>query len=129
MSSGLAQRALRIPLNMWTLVTPPTTWAAHFLFSYVYTAIQCAKRGPAYGLGNVRLVIGIATAIALIMVLISAYVAWVHARVRGDAPPYHHSTEEDRARFLATAKLLLAGLSFIAIVFTSLPAFMLGDCR
>ena len=31
-------------------------------------------------------------------------------------------------RFIAVATLLLAGLSFVAIVFTSLPAFVFGDC-
>jgi hypothetical protein len=129
MKSALVRRALRTPLNLWMLVIPPTTWALHFLFSYVYAAVHCAKRGPASSLGGVPIAVGIATVIALAIVSISAYVAWIQRHAGGDPPPFHDSTDEDRQRFLATAKLLLAALSFIAIVFTSLPAFMFGDCR
>ncbi len=129
MNSGLRQRALQMTLNLWTLVIPPTVWALHFLFSYVYAAIRCAKSGPAEVIDDVRLAIGIATVVALAIVSVSAYMAWVHRHVEGDPPPFQDSTDEDRQRFLATAKLLLAGLSFIAIVFTAIPAFMFGDCR
>ena len=129
MKGRLARRALRMPLNLWMLVIPPTTWALHFIFCYGYAAVQCAKHGSIAPAGNVRFAIGTATIIALLLVLASGYVAWVQRHVEGDPPPFHDSTDEDRQRFLATAKLLLAGLSFIAIVFTSLPAFMFGDCR
>ena len=129
MNGGLRKRALRLTQNLWALVLPPTIWALHFLFSYVYAAVRCAKGDHAEVIADVRLGIGIATLVALAIVSISAYVAWVHRQVEGDPPPYQDSTDEDRQRFLATAKLLLAGLSFVAIVFTALPAFIFEDCQ
>ena len=47
----------------------------------------------------------------------------------GDPPPHRESTDEDRVRFLGVAGLLLAGLSAVAIVYTALPVFAIGDCR
>jgi hypothetical protein len=115
--------------SLWALVTPPTVWALHFLFSYVYAAIHCAKAGRLEGIGDVPVAIGAATMIALLIVVACGYVAWAQSRVEGDPPPHQESTEEDRLRFLAVATLLLAGLSFVAIVFTALPAMVFGDCR
>ena len=107
----------------------PTAWAAHFMFAYVYTAVRCAKAGELAPLGDVRVAIAIATVIALGVVLTSGFVAFAQSRAPGDPPPHQESTEEDRFRFLAFAKLLLAGLSFVAIVFTAIPAFVFEDCR
>jgi hypothetical protein len=115
--------------NLWMLIVPPTVWALHFLFCYVYAAIRCAKDGRLAPLDDVRVVIGAATVVALLVVLLVARVAWAQMRVDGDPPPHDESTLEDRHRFLATAKLLLAGLSFVAIVYTAIPAFIFADCR
>ena len=129
MIRALRAHALRLSPSLWALIAPPTTWALHFLFSYVYAAIHCAKAGRLADTGDMPVGIGIATAIALLIVLACAYVAWVHSRVEGDPPPHQDSTDVDRSRFLAVATLLLAGLSFVAIAFTALPAFLIGDCR
>lgn len=115
--------------NLWTLIVPPTAWAVHFLFCYAYAAIRCAKAGPAAPLDDVRVAIAVATVVALLVVSISGWVAWAQMGVEGDPPPHDASTLEDRHRFLATAKLLLAALSFVAIVYTAMPAFIFLDCR
>lgn len=128
MTGRLRERAQRLVSNLWTLIVPPTMWALHFLFCYIYAAIRCAKSGSTEVIGDVRLLIGVATLLSLAVVLASGYVAWAHSQIEGDPPPHQESTLEDRIRFLATAKLLLAALSFIAIVFTALPAFMFEDC-
>jgi hypothetical protein len=129
MSSTLRHLARRLRINLWTMIIAPSTWALHFLFCYSYAAVKCARLGRAAGIGDVRIAIAIATLIALAIVAANGYVAWVHMNREGDPPPYQDSTAVDRARFLATAKLLLAGLSFIAIVFTAIPAFIFEDCR
>lgn len=128
MIATLLERVQALPSSLWALVAAPVTWAMHFLFSYVYAAVHCAKAGRLADLGQVRVAIGIATAVALCIVVACAYLAWAQSRIEGDAPPHAESTDEDRSRFLAVAALLLAGLSFVAIVFTALPAFLLGDC-
>ena len=125
----LRERAQRLPPSLWALAVAPGTWAAHFLFCYAVASIHCAKAGRLAGLAAIRGEIGAATVVALAIVAIAAFVAWSQSRIAGDAPPHRHSTDEDRTRFLAVAKLLLAGLSAIAIVFTALPAFVIGDCR
>lgn len=127
--SGLHERARRGRSSLWTLVLPPVVWAGHFLFCYVSAAIHCAKAGPLAPLGPVRGTILVATAAALAAVLAAGYAAWAKTRIPGDPPPHDESTDEDRVRFLATSTLLLAALSFVAIVFTAIPALLLEDCR
>jgi len=127
--SALRDRARHRPSTLWALVLPPAVWAGHFLFCYVFAAIHCAKAGPLAPLGAVRGAILVATAAALGAVLAAGGVAWARTRIPGDPPPHDESTDEDRARFLATSTLLLAALSFVAIVFTAIPALMFEDCR
>lgn len=129
MTSTLYQRAQKLTATLWALIAPPTVWALHFLFCYVYAAVRCAKADPPVSLGDVRMTIAIATLVALALVAASAFVALAQSRLEGEPPPYQQSTEEDQHRFLATAKLLLAALSFVAILFTALPAFVFTDCR
>ena len=127
--AALHDRAQRLRYSLWTLVVPPSIWAAHFLFCYVFAAIHCARAGRLASLGAIRAEIGVATIIALVLVGICAFVAWAQSRVEGDPPPHRESTDEDRVRFLGVAGLLLAGLSAVAIAYTALPAFVVGDCR
>jgi hypothetical protein len=115
--------------SLWALIVPPAVWALHFLFCYVYVAIRCAKGGSLQTLDDVRIAIAAATAMALLIVAASAYVAGAQMAIDGDPPPHDESTAADRHRFLATAKLLLAALSFVAIVFTAIPAFLFPNCQ
>lgn len=123
------QRAQWRQTSLWSLIVPPTVWALHFLFCYISAAIRCAKGGPLQSLDTVRLAIAAATIIALLIVAASAYVSGAQMRIEGDPPPHDESTIEDRHRFLATSKLLLAALSFVAILYTAIPALIFPDCR
>jgi hypothetical protein len=129
MRRKLFDRAQQRAATLWTLIAPPTVWALHFLLCYVYAAVRCAKAGPLQPLDDVRVVVAIATLVALGLVAATGYIAWAQARLEGGTPPHDESTREDRHRFLGAAKLLLAGLSFVAIVYTAIPAFMFPDCR
>jgi hypothetical protein len=115
--------------TLWRLIVPPTTWAAHFMFCYTVAAVHCAKSGLAAPLADVRVTVVVATLLALAVVVVSGFIGFAQSRSAGDPPPHQESTDEDRHRFLALSKLLLAGLSFVAIVFTALPVFVLEDCR
>lgn len=125
----LHKLAQRLKSSLWMLVVPPTVWALHFLFSYVYAAVHCAKSGSAEVIVDIRTGIAAATVVALLLVVAFGYIAWAQSRIQGDLPPYQDSTDEDRLRFLAVSTLLLAGLSFVAILFTALSAFVFEDCR
>lgn len=116
----------RLKVTLWTLIVPPTAWAAHFLFSYLWAAISCAKVGE-FATFPTLFVIG--TVIALVIIVASGWIAWRQSRVPGDAPPHQDSTDVDRLRFIAVSTMLLAGLSFIAVIYTALPVVFIGDCR
>ena len=122
------EHSQRLQVTLWTLVWPPTIWAGHFLFCYLFAAVWCAKAG-----GSLRMVqwsIGAATLLALALILVAGGVAYHQMRSPGDAPPPHeHGTREDRFRFIAISTLMLAGLSFAAVIFTALPAVFFGRCE
>ncbi len=129
MIGNVAKNARRLRSTLWGLIAPPTIWALHFLFSYVYAAVICAKAGRLEPLDDVRIPIAAATVVALLLVGYFGYHAWRLSRIEGDPAPHQESTDEDRLRFLAVATMLLSALSFVAIVFTALPAFLIEDCR
>lgn len=117
----------RLNVTLWTLCWPPTIWALHFLFCYLLAAIWCEKAG-----GSLRFVqwsIAGATAVALIFVVIAGAIAYHQMRLPGGSAPHEEGTREDRFRFLAVATLMLAGLSFAAVIFTALPAYYFGTCQ
>ena len=117
-------RDLRVTL--WTLIVPPGVWAVHFLFCYLWVAVSCARRG-AFPRFTTAFTIG--TLVALGIIVASGWIAWVQARTPGDPAPHDEGTDIDRLRFLAKSTLLLSGLSFVAVVFTAMPALLLTDCR
>ncbi|MBW6527640.1 hypothetical protein KZ813_12380 [Sphingomonas sp. RHCKR7] len=123
---SLGERVRGLRVTLWTLIVPPTVWAMHFLFCYLWVAVSCAKLG-AFPRFPIAFVAG--TLAALAIILASGWIAWVQSRTPGDDPPHDEGTDIDRLRFLATATLLLAGLSFVAVLFTAAPALLLTDCR
>lgn len=131
---------IRDKADLWTLLMPPTVWALHFLFCYLVAAVHCAKEGginltePSSGvsfaaLGEVRPLVAIGTAVALALILVSAWQAWRHWGAGTEDPPHDAATPEDRQHFLGLATLLLSGLSFASVIFIALPAFLITDCR
>jgi len=125
-NQGFAGRLRERRVTLWTLIVPPTVWAVHFLFCYLWVAVACAKLA-AFPRFPVAFAVG--TIVALAIIVASGMVAFLQSRTPGDPPPHDESTGIDRTRFLATATLLLAGLSFVAVLFTAAPALMLTDCR
>ncbi|WP_343525703.1 hypothetical protein [Sphingomonas sp.] len=120
------RRARKLRVTLWTLIVPPSVWAVHFLLSYLWAAISCAKIGA---WARFPTAFAVATAIALIVIVASGVIAWQQSRTPGDPAPHQEGTDVDRLRFLAYSTMLLAALSFVAVIFTALPVIMLGDCR
>ena len=117
--------------SLWTLVTAPTAWAAHFLLSYVVAAIYCAKApGPAIDLAPVRLwVLGI-TVVALAVIAATGIAA-----NRRSGPgllfelPHEEDTASHRRYFMGYSTMLLSGLSFVATLYVALPILFIETCR
>jgi Kef-type K+ transport system membrane component KefB len=115
--------------SLWTLFTAPTVWAMHFLACYVGAAIFCEKPGL---LGNdfdsLRIAISVVTVLALAMIVVSAILAYRQWRFGAGDPPHDDPTRSDRLLFQGYATLLLSGLSFVAVIFTALPALFINEC-
>lgn len=126
LEQGLAERLRERRVTLWTLIVPPTVWAVHFIFCYLWVAVSCAKYG---NFARFPLAFAAGTIVALAIIVASGAIAFVQSRTPGDPPPHNESTGIDRTRFLAVATLLLAGLSVVAVLFTAAPALMLTDCR
>jgi Kef-type K+ transport system membrane component KefB len=115
--------------SLWTLFTAPVVWALHFLACYVGAAVFCAKpRLFGSDFGSLRIAIGIATALALAVIVIAAVLAWRQWSFGVGDPPHDDPTRSDRLAFQGYATLLLSGLSFVAVIFTALPALFLQSC-
>lgn len=115
--------------SLWTLFTAPAVWALHFLACYVAAAIFCEKPGF---LGadflTLRAAIAGLTLLSLAVIVVAAVLAWRQWGFGSGDPPHDDPTRRDRLLFQGYATLLLSGLSFIAVIFTALPALFITDC-
>ncbi|RWB26693.1 MAG: hypothetical protein E5V25_15460 [Mesorhizobium sp.] len=115
--------------TLWTLFTAPVVWAAHFLVCYIGAAVYCAKPElVGLSFSAVRAGIAAATLVALSLIALSAWLAWRQWGFGTDDPPHDDPTRRDRTLFQGFATLLLSGLSFIAVIFTAMPALFLTEC-
>lgn len=116
--------------SLWTLFTGPTIWAGHFLAAYVGAAVYCAKQ-PLLGFGfvGVRAFIAAITLLALLAILGAGWLAWRQWGFGVNEPPHDQPTGHDRSRFQGFATLLLCALSFVAVVFTAMPALFITECN
>jgi len=115
--------------SLWTLFTAPVVWAIHFLACYVGTAIFCEKPGIlGDSFENLRIAIALLTVLSLGMIVVSAVLAWRQWGFGMGDPPHDDPTRRDRLLFQGYATLLLSGLSFVAVIFTALPAIFITDC-
>jgi hypothetical protein len=123
-------RLIPTPLEtLWTLFTAPIIWAVHFLACYVGAAVYCAKQEQLpFGFEAVRAGIGGATILALALISLSAWLAWRQWGFGSDDPPHDQPTRLDRTLFQGFATLLLAGLSFIGVIYVALPALFISEC-
>lgn len=115
--------------TLWTLFTAPVVWALHFLACYIGAAIFCEK--PDFlgnDFDNLRIAIAVVTVLSLGMIALSAALAWRQWGFGSGDPPHDDPTKKDRLLFQGYATLLLSGLSFVAVVFTALPALFITEC-
>ncbi len=115
--------------SLWTLFTAPAVWALHFLACYIAAAVFCEKPELLGGdFGRLRFAIGAATALSLALIVVAAALAWRQWGFGMGDPPHDAATRRDRLLFQGYAALLLSGLSFVAVIFTALPALFVADC-
>jgi hypothetical protein len=113
--------------NLWLLVAAPVIWGAHFLLAYCTAAVWCAKLPDSPG--GMRITIAVYTVAALAGIAITGWSGWRMHRFGESERPHDFDSREDRHRFLGFARLLLSGLSAIAVIYATLPAVFLGSCH
>ncbi|KQT52704.1 hypothetical protein ASG43_19895 [Aureimonas sp. Leaf454] len=116
--------------TLWTLITAPTVWAVHFVLCYVFAAYECAPNDAIFQPIEVsRYAIAGFTLVALVIIGYVGLRGLREWRSNEGSFPHADDTPEDRERFLEFSSVLLAALSFIAVLFVALPALLLVDCR
>jgi hypothetical protein len=112
--------------GLWTLFTAPVIWAGHFLACYVGAAVACARGAD---LAPVRIAILGVTGLALAGILLAGVLAWRQWGFGTGDPPHDAGSRRDRLLFQGFATLLLAALSFVAVLYQALPVLFVTDCR
>ena len=116
--------------SLWRITLGPTIWAVHFAASYALTAVWCAKLADtALDVTPLRWIIGGGTLVALALILWLGWGAWRQWNyLNGGKFVHDEGDSDDRHEFLGHAAFLLCGVSFIGVVYTTLPALILGTC-
>ncbi len=116
--------------SLWRLIFTPTIWTFHFAIAYAATAVTCARHGGEEAVDLLRTgVIGL-TVVALGLILWLGYGAWRQWDIIEDRDwENDQGHNEDRHQFMGHAAFLLAIISFIGVVFVTLPVVLIGTCR
>lgn len=116
--------------SLWRIVLAPTLWVAHFLISYVATAIVCARYPGPESIASLRVGIAVLTLFCLVGILIIGWRSWQRWGFADDRVHVQdRPTEEHRHEFLGHASFLLSIVSFIGVCYVAMPAVFLGTCR
>ena len=115
-------------LSLWRITFSPVVWAAHFLLAYGIVSLACIRGLLPIGAARLGLV-----AVSVLALGLIGWLAWQSLRQwnvleTGDITHAAH-TPENRHAFLGHAAFLLSVISFIGVVYVTLPLLFIGDCR
>lgn len=110
----------REALQMLLVLAPPVVWFLHQQTSYMVTPSACEARAEWW--------LHLVTAVALLLVAGSTFLAWAEHQRLPKEPTDEGDTVATRSRFL-TASGIGSGVFFaIVIVATELPNWFMGAC-
>lgn len=117
--------------SLWLITFAGSIWAVYFVVCYGATAGVCAKlAGDAAAIVTLRLALGGFTLLALAGIAFVAWRSWVQWDFLDDWNHEHDLAEkEDRHEFLGHASFLLSIISFIGVIYVSLPVLFLETCQ
>ncbi len=111
---------------MWFgLLGAPLAWATQHVTGYFLTDAKCPTQAPAaaWAFDAWTVVVGAVAAAVALAAVVSAYAAWRMTRTEpgGESPTA-------RVHFMATMALLVAPLTLLIIVMSSVGAVVLPEC-
>ena len=116
--------------NLWTLIAAPIVWGFHFLFSYFLAAYRCAPNAALFKeIVSTRVAVIVVTVVSLGLIALILRRAFREWRADGGGFRNDRDTVRARERFLEFSTLLLAALSFVAVIFETMPVLLIWDCR
>lgn len=106
----------------------PTVWAVHFVACYAVVSLACAKGVLAFGPSRTVLL-----ALSVVALAAIVWLGWRSFRQWGPEnlaeAPQEVGVPEPRHQFLGHAAFLLSIISFIGVVFVTLPLVLIGGCQ
>jgi hypothetical protein len=116
--------------SLWTLFTAPVVWALHFLACYGAFSVYCAKAGAvSFSFDTLKLALAAITVLALMLIVLSAWLAWRQWGFGVEDPPHDAPTRDSRLLFQGFATLLLSALGFLAVVYGAMPLIFIAGCQ
>lgn len=113
--------------SLWKITLAPLAWAVHFVVCYAVVSLACNKLGGQSAAVTIGLIAFSVAVLAFILWI--GWRAFVQWDVRGTGQFSNPAGDaEDRHQFLGHAAFLLAIISFIAVVYVTLPLLLLEGC-
>lgn len=114
--------------SLWRITFAPVIWAVHLILVYGFVSVSCVR--GLLPIGPTRAALVAASVAALVAI---AWLGWRSLRqwnVRETGRFTHpEGNPESRHEFLGHAAFLLSAISFIGVVFVTLPLLLIGSCR
>lgn len=125
------------PWRLTGMAMPLAVWAAHFLAVYIMQGLACGEGWQRQRIAGMEMV---GWWLLLATLLAWALIVWQGVRAlrcrrlaafevraaRGNGSPMEAAAR--RRRFMAVLTALVAGIAFIAVLFTALPVVLLPPC-
>lgn len=114
--------------SLFRITFAPLVWAVHFIACYGLVSLACIKGLIGYETSRMALL-----AFSVVALLAILWLGW--RSFRQWAPknlteaPQEVGVPEPRHQFLGHAAFLLSIISFIGVIFVTLPLVMIGGCQ
>jgi hypothetical protein len=117
--------------SLWIITLAPLIWAGHFVLSYAAASLICVKfEGGVRAMQLLQWGVGVLTALALAGIVAVAWSAWRQWDFLEDYDYAHDlAREEDRHEFLGHAAFLLSIVSFVGVIYVTMPVYLSGSCQ
>lgn len=118
--------------GLLTMAAPMTVWALHFVVIYSLVGLACERGWTLHVVAGLNILVW---QLALLCVMTLALLAWLAMRAtrssKREVTALSSSGQDvtaKRRRFVARVTLALCLLAAVAVLFTTIPAFLVPTC-